>query len=260
MTLRDILGLYGPNKPKWSEEAYQAIIDSRVSWVVWRLDADPEAPQILASKGINVICQDIDGWSADPFAAPALEAAQAFNEVCERCPPGTPFVFENEPNLDPKRAGIWHAEQWARFARAYMAQWRWLDPAGQFPLILPALAVGPDRNGRLWHRTNWENLRECDGIGLHAYWQQPDQVMQPDFGQPWALLDHAFSARESYVLEYANTHPGLTHADTRDQYNLFLHSLPLTVKCACLFGVDLTDEWSRFSVSRDVIEWLARLK
>jgi hypothetical protein len=260
MSLRDVLGLYGPNKPVWSLEAKQQILDSRVKWVVWRLDADPSAPSWLDAAGIRVIAQDSDGFNGDPYLDPVAEAAQVFALLEERCPPGTLMVPDNEPNLHPKTATAWHAEQWTRYLRAYMAYWRYLDPGGHYPLITPALAVGPDRNGALWHQTQLENLVEADGRGLHAYWQFTEQIRDPDFGAPWELLRNEEIPPSLYVLEYGNTWPQFTHADTLSQYETFLLGLPTTVKCAALFGVDLTDDWIRFRITRDVIEWLARLE
>jgi hypothetical protein len=260
MSLRDVLGLYGPNKPTWTEEAKTDILNSRVSWVVWRTDSDPSAPQWAFEHGLNVIAQDSDGFNGDPYLDPVDQVADAFAFISKHCPPGTLFVPDNEPNLHPKTATAWHAEQWTRYFRAYMAYWRYLDPGGRYPLITPALSVGPDRNGALWHQTQNENLLEADGVGLHAYWQLPEQITDEAFGAPWELLPNHAVTDPTYVLEYGNTLPGLTHADTLDQYTAFLRELPASVKCAALFGVDLTDDWIRFRITRDVIEWLAQLE
>jgi hypothetical protein len=260
MSLRDILGLYGPNKPTWSGAAKTDILDSRVSWVVWRTDSDPSAPQWAYEHGLSVIAQVPDRFSGNPYTHVSTAVALDYADVSERCLPGTLFVPDNEPNPHPKTATAWHAEQWTRYLRAYIATWRWLDPGGVYPLITPALAVGPDRNGRLWHETARENLHEADGIGLHAYWQNNDQIDDSDFGAPWLLLGNLPSSDNLYVLEYGNTLPGLTHADTLDEYAAFLRGLPTSVKCAALFGVDLTDDWIRFRITRPVIEWLARLE
>ena len=260
MIPRDVLGLYGPNREYWDDQVYRDIADARVRWVVWRADADTTAPGKLANMGVNVIAQCPDAFGDDPHLDPALECQNLFAEVSQYCPPGTPVVFDNEPNLNPLRAGSWFAEQWTRYARAYMATWRYYDSGGQFPVVLPALAVGPDRNGSLWNQTQTENLTEADGIGLHAYWQSADQIQQPHFGRPWHLIPLHLEYRPKYVIEYGNTLPGLTHSATLDQYELFLGGLPSTVRCACLFGLHLTDEWNRFRITRDVIEWLARLE
>jgi len=260
MNIRDVLGLYGPNKPVWPLEVYEQIHRSRVSWVLWRTDADEHAPKVLASMGLRVLAQAPDAFNSNPYIEPAAECENLYADVSQFCPTGTPVAFDNEPNLHPLKAGTWYAEQWTRYARAYMAYWRYLDPGRQYPLILPALAVGPDRNGRLWHDTQLENLDEADGVGLHAFWQQATQINEADFGAPWKLIPGQHIVPDFHVLEYANTLPGLTHADTRDQYEAFLRGLPVGVRCACLFGLGLTDDWDRFRITPAVLDWLASLE
>ncbi len=259
MISRDVLGLYGPNRPSWRAADYEAFHRAAISWVVWRLDADPAAPKVLASMGIQPIAQAPDRFSSNAWLDPAQQAARDYAVVSRTCPPGTPFVPDNEPNLNPLRAGAWYAEQWTRYLRAYMAVWRWLDAAGAYPLIAPALAVGRDRNGELWHEVGRENLREADARGLHAFWQDELSVQDPHFGAPWELLPLPTTASNLYVLEYANTLPGVTHADTLRQYEAFLRGLPAGVRCSCLFGLNLTPDWDRFAVSEPVLDWLANL-
>lgn len=260
MSLRDRLGLYGPNKPQWTDGVYQDIDRAKVKWVVWRTNTDPDAPQILANAGYNVIAQAPDRFSNDEWLDPAYQAGQDYNIVAATCRPGTPYVPDNEPNLNPLRAGAWYAEQWTRYLRAYMAVWRWLDAAGHYPLVTPALAVGPDRNGSLWHHTGSENEREADSRGLHAYWQVHEQIADPNFGAPWKLIPNTITDSDLYVLEYANTLPELTHAQTLPEYETFLRSLPPNVHCACLFGLDLTHDWDRFRITEPVLDWLAELQ
>ena len=259
MIRREILGLYGPNRPSWRDADYEALVRSKVSWVVWRLDADPSAPKALAAMGIQPIAQALDRFSGAAWLDPARQATSDYEVVQRTCPPGTPFVPDNEPNLNPLRAGNWYAEQWTRYLRAYMAVWRWLDAAGAYPLVTPALAVGPDRNGELWLDIGAENLSEANGQGMHAYWQNEVSIQNPHFGAPWELGRRRLVVPKHYVIEYANTLPDLTHADTLDQYETFLRGLPAHVRCACLFGLNLTPDWDRFAVSEPVLDWLAGL-
>lgn len=260
MIRREVLGLYGPNRPSWRDHDYEALKRAGVSWVVWRLNADPAAPAILASAGYRVIAQAPDRFNGNAHLDPAQQAARDYEVVQRTCPPGTPYVPDNEPNPNPLRAGTWYAEQWARYLRAYMAVWRWLDAAGNYPLITPALAVGPDRNGELWLDIGAENLREANGQGMHAYWQDEFSIQNPHFGAPWELGDLPAAGAALYVLEYANTLPNLTHADTLDQYETFLRGLPAHVRCANLFGLNLTPDWDRFAVLELVLDWLAGLQ
>ena len=118
----------------------------------------------------------------------------------------------------------------------------------------------PDRNCGLWHYIGRENLREANGRGLHAYWQVPDQILDPNFGAPRELLPFAARDKPLYVLEYANTLPRLTHEQTLPEYEAFLRGLPAEVSCACLFGLGLTDDWSRFAITEPVLDWLAALR
>lgn len=260
MIRREVLGLYGPNRPKWGDEVYMAYQRARVAWGVWRLDADPAAPKALAAIGVQPIAQAVDRFNANAWLNPAHQAVQDYNVVSATCPDGTPFVPDNEPNLSPLRAGTWYAEQWTRYLRAYMAVWRWLDHAGRYPLITPALAVGPDRNGDLWHVVGHENLVDADGQGLHAYWQYAGQIEQGHFGSPWHYVPTIGRPKQLYVLEYANALPRLTHEQTLDQYETFLRALPTEVVCAALFGVGLTPDWDRFGITEPVLDWLAGLQ
>lgn len=260
MIRREVLGLYGPNRNSWSNAVYEAYRRARVSWGVWRLDADPTAPGKLRDMGVQPIAQAIDRFNGNAWLDPAHQVIQDYNVVSLTCPPGTPFVPDNEPNLNPLRAGTWYAEQWTRYLRAYMAMWRWHDHAGRHPLITPPLAVGPDRNGSTWHSIGRENLQEADGQGLHAYWQYPDQTADSGFGQPWSLLPNDIRGTNLYVLEYSNTLDALTHEQTLDQYEAFLAGLPASTRCAALFLLDPTADWQRFALSEAVLDWLAGLQ
>lgn len=260
MSVRETLGLYGPNTTTWGSNTYHHIERAGVRWVVWRTDADQSAPRQLERMGLHVLAQAPDAFGSNPWLAPAARAQELLTLIRARCPVGTPVVVDNEPQVHPRAASLWHAEQYTRYLRALHATWRWLDPASHYPLISPALACGPDRNGVLWHGIAREPETEADGVALHAYWQTRDTIDDSDFGAPWELLPPPSRNRPLYVLEYGQTAPEGSHQDYLAQYETWLRALPATVQCACLFILDGTPDWQRFAIAEPVLDWLAHLE
>src|SRR5574341_1577613 len=260
MSLRDKLGLYGPNKSKWTEEVYDAIMRSGVSWVVWRTDADPVAPMRLYRMGKSVVAQAVDMFSGDPWKRPEDVVGYVKSRVVRVCPPGTPLVLDNEPNQFAEHSGPWYAEQYTRFLRAVYALWRWQGFGGDYPLVFPALMPGPDRATDVWLAIAREDLNESDYVGLHAYWQRADLIDSYVWGRPWSRVELDGVPGPCLVLEYGNTLPNGGHAAHLAEYETWLRTLPDRVQAACLFILDPTPDWSHLAVTPEVIDWLAALE
>ncbi len=259
MSIREKLAIYGPNKRKWSVQVYEAIEHSGVKWVVWRTDADPEAPMRLEHMEIKVIVQGVDRFNLSPWVNP-IELAESHWQLLNRVvPPGSEICWDNEPQLDPKRAGRWFAENWTRYCRSYMAHWRWMDHGGRHPLILPALAVGWDRNGAVWHQVQEENLREAEGVAHHAYWQDPSDRWTKQFGDPLNLLPTEDGRYNNYILEFGSTALGRRHDDHLVDYEEWLRALPDSVRVAALFILDPTDDWQELAITDAVLNWFHNL-
>ena len=260
MSLRDILALYGPNRPHWEPSTYVRLRRSGVRRVVWRTDSDVVAPHQLHNLGVDVVAQAPDRFGDRAYTDPTNAVGDAWTVVSRTCWPGTPVVLDNEPQRRSDRAGQWYAEQYTRYLRAVHARWRWIDHEGHYPLVTPGLATGPDRNGRTWHQVGSENLLEAAGIGLHAYWEDSPSADAPEFGCPWELLPPAGDGKPLWILEFGNTRRGFTHEDHLPEYERWLRRLPDTVQLAALFLLDGTTDWPQYEISDRVLDWLANLR
>lgn len=259
MSIHGKLALYGPNRRHWEDETYDRILRSRVPRVIWRTDSDPDAPSRLQRLGLTFVAQAPDRFGSNHWMDPTRVATDVFATVSSHCQGGTPVVLDNEPQLDPIRVGQGYAEQYTRYIRAALARWHWLDHQHAYPLVTPGLAPGPNRNGALWQGLAGEYSSLIDGLGLHAYWEDPGDAQDPHFGAPWLSLPPEVAARPLWILEWGNASRDGTHVDHLHEYEAWLRALPDNVVTAALFLLDGTPDWPQYQISDRVIDWLATL-
>jgi hypothetical protein len=115
--------------------------------------------------------------------------------------------IHNEPN---HRAGIegWGADlhfAWD-FALWYARVLDGLRSAGFERLGFPGLALGQwAHQERAWARANEDNIRQSDWLGVHCYWQRPEEIEHLQLGANWRWYRRRFPHKKIIVTEAANS-------------------------------------------------------
>lgn len=171
--------------------------------------------------------------------------------------------IHNEPN---HRDGI---EGWGKTvqrAEEFRA-WYWVVLNALQPhyvnLGFPGLAVGEWAHGE---RTWAEICRDCilasDWVGIHCYWQTPEQLEDERLGRNWLWYKETFPDKTLLVTEAGNSScdnsalPQITPARQADEYTQFAHDA--AVHGVAFFLAGGTEDWTGFRIFPETLDSLRR--
>jgi hypothetical protein len=205
-------GVHLANNGNVTDEHLKLISDLRLVKGLVRLDCDWDeidyrrlAPHLLSDCVIVLRLFFPGRLPPDEFVRratyklPPVLAALSSHE--------TFIEIHNEPN---HRDGIegWgkSEEQAGQFSIWYALVLRMLRQQGFSNLGFPGLALGEWSHGeRTWARANEANIRRSDWLGVHCYWQTPDQIEHPQLGANWRFYRREFPHKQLIVTEAANS-------------------------------------------------------
>lgn len=236
-------GIYGANILFWTEDQWRLVELGRFKWAVVRTDTDPSVAKRCRDLGIKVIMQMPDRFNQGDWPQPAFYA-----EVCHKAL--KPFenysalaVLDNEPNRIDSHASPWFAEEFCRWYRAMVAEFRYQDSSGPWELIHPAMAHTPLLGADYWLEVNRENIRESRGIGVHSYWYTREQLDAPYWGGSWRQVREMYPGQDIYILEYGQLSTTGAVRTIAENEQVFVRGLEDPVQCACRFILGGTQEW-----------------
>ena len=173
--------------------------------------------------------------------------------------------IHNEPN---HAAGI---EGWgssdreaADFSRWYAKVFRGLRDRGFTGLGWPGLALGEWAHGeRSWALANRANIRLSDWVGVHCYWQRPEEMFSDFLGENWLWYRNRWPNRRIFVTECGNSschNPELPQMDPERQAREYAqwceHARAGGVEGVAFYLLDGTDDWRGFRLFDQTLDVL----
>lgn len=258
MKYREKLGIYAPNTQDWSQRALNILEDDTFSWVVLREDQSKAKAEWLHHLGKRIILQATDHFNGDPHQAPGRIArelwalAQGFREYAAK------IVLDNEPNYQPQGQDRWFAEQYARYYRALVAYWQWLDDGSRWELVSPAFVWSPFHNPLYWQQVLATTIY-APNMGAHSYWQTLSQRQSPDWALPWRKATRPYRNSDVFVLEMGCTNPMLTPVQRAQEEITFIRENVAEVVMLTRFILEGTSEWQFHFLTDDQLELYRQL-
>ena len=172
----------------------------------------------------------------------------------------------NEPNHATGMEGFGRLPKHAReFGLWYEAVLDGLRARGYDNLGFPGLAVAEFAHGeRTWGRMCRDLMEASDWVGVHCYWQLPEQVGDRTFGENWWWYVRSVE-KPVYVTEAGNSSchtPSLPQVGPERQaaeYGRWCEGARDWVRGVAFFMLDGSEEWRGFRLYDETLGALARL-
>ncbi|MCL5026633.1 MAG: hypothetical protein M1531_09105 [Chloroflexi bacterium] len=252
-------GIYGANDIGWPDRLWNLVELGTFRWMVVRADSGPSIAARARAMELKVIVQMPDHFNRGSWDAPGDHAQKCHLAL----KPFEPFsglaVLDNEPNLVARKGSRWYAEEFCRWYRAVVAEFRYQDSASPWELIFPGMAMTPLLDIDYWMEVNRENIQESRGIGVHCYWYNRSQLDEPYWGGSWRQVASMYPDRELYILEYGELPPGSLGSGMAQNQADFVADLTDPVVCACKFILGGTKEWQHFFLDEAQAKALAAI-
>jgi len=240
---RERSGIYGANVASWSSTQWGLLDTGRFSWVVIRTDCSPEMALLARQRGLKVVMQFPDRFNQHRGDSPAGYAVECHERLKPFAEYSSLAVLDNEPNLIDPKGHWWYADQFCRWYRAVVAEFRYQDPSVPWQIVFPAMASAPQLGFDRWLEVNEENIRESAGVGSHCYWYTREQLTEPYWGGSWRQVAKVYPWQRIFVLEYGVLPPGPEEIEKAQLQADFVRSLEEPVVMAAKFILGGTKEW-----------------
>ncbi len=156
------------------------------------------------------------------------------------------FQLGNEPPIE--FGGT--PEQWNKQVREFLGR-----NAHRFPDVLwlyPPMPVDPQ-----YHKANEAYWRDAADIisrsdvqlAAHAYWQPVWAMADRTWGRYYEIPHEMYPDKDIYLTEFGNVLAETNKEDKARQYVEYAEGLPEYIKAACLWGMDMTDDWEASNVN-----------
>ena len=192
-------------------------------------------------------------------------AARKLPNVINALAPRTCYIeIHNEPNHAEGIEG-WgkEIEQAKDFAAWYAEVLRCLRERGFERLGFPGLAVGEGNHGeRTWAMENALNMMRSDWVGVHCYWQWPEDIENIELGKNWQWYRRSLRRKRIIVTEAGNSGcDGSMGApspeEQADQYVRWCQLADGEVEGVAFFILGGSDDWAGFRLYPETVQALA---
>ena len=171
--------------------------------------------------------------------------------------------IHNEPNHKDGIEGWGPTEDDARdFSTWYAVVLFGLRQHGFANLGFPGLAVGQwAHRERTWAIVNRNNIRRSDWLGVHCYWQTPEQIEHLALGANWRWYRKRFPNKRIIVTEAANSgcHGAMgppSPGEQETQYARWCELAKGSVYGVAFFIMGGTEHWRGFQVYPETVRAL----
>jgi hypothetical protein len=236
------VGVHAPNRP-WREQDFTWVAQGRFGAVKMMSYPPPEAYARLRRDNprIQFAVRLDTPWNELPpparFAAAHAPRLRALVQAGYE-----PWVeIGNEPNLEL------HPQAEAAFAGWYAAALSHLRaavPGARYGF--PGLA--PGRREAAWLEANAAAIAASDWVGVHAYWADEREMLDPRRGLRLAAFHRRFPRLPLLVTEAGNSAWGVPAAERARQYARFVRTLARLpyVRAVHFFILSGTPEWRSY--------------
>ena len=176
--------------------------------------------------------------------------------------------IHNEPNHAEGIEGWGAAPMQAKqFATWYAQVYAGLMDAGFHNLGWPGLAVGSwAHNERHWAKLCRHQIRNSSWIGVHAYWQRPEEIDHPDLGGNWRWYRQRWPNKRIIVTEAGNSSchnpelPQLTPERQRAEYLAWCRAAAAGgVEGVAFYMLGGSEDWAGFRLCPETVQALIEL-